>query len=275
MLGPILLIITTLFYAISHSLVKWFGPDVHVVQLAFARFIIGPIVLIPWFFALKKDVKKKLKLIGFRTGFGIIGMLLYFWALTLGQPGKVSLIFQTSSIWTVFLAKYIFKDKLSKSSSLVLVITFLGLAMITGPQFGTISFKADILALLASFMNTGVYISLKSLSKHHEADAIMLANYALSSLILFVPSVISPTPIFTPTIILGLVIISLIGFLGNFMMTIGFKYTRSNIASILMTLTVPWMYLSGILFFNETFTLISGIGTLLVFTSVLYISYKK
>ena len=48
MLGPILLT-TTLCYAVSHSLVKWFGADVHVIQFAFARFIIAPIILIPWF----------------------------------------------------------------------------------------------------------------------------------------------------------------------------------------------------------------------------------
>tara|TARA_A100001011_G_scaffold373167_1_gene432300 strand:- start:115 stop:945 length:831 start_codon:yes stop_codon:yes gene_type:complete len=276
MKGPFLLLLTTIFYAISHSLVKSLGADLHVAQLAFVRFISAPIILIPWFWVMKKQFHlHSWPLLSLRTLFGISGMLLYFWALIIGDPGKVSLIFQTSSIWAILLSSLLFKDKLSRNSLLSIPITFIGLTLITLPEFGNTTLFADSLALIASLLNTGVYLSLKALRQNSSSDAIMLANYSISSVILAIPCFSMSMPVFSPPIIISLLLISTIGFLGNFLMTIGFKYTSASIASVMMTLTVPWMYISGLLFFQETVTLVSLVGAILVFSSVAYISYQR
>ena len=51
-------------------------------------------------------------------------------------------------------------------------------------------------------------------------------------------------------------------------MTLGFKHVPAAIAGNVMLLTVPFMYLSGILFFNETLNLASAVGAIITLFSI-------
>jgi len=279
--GPLSLILSTILFAIAHSAVKYLGGSFSIFQLAFVRFMFAPIILLPFVFLnrLQFDIHNW-RLIGLRTFFGISAMLLYFWALIHGDPGQVSLIFQSSSIWVFIIGWVFYDERRSNSSFLAIPVAFLGLFLVTAPATTGITLS-DVLSLLASFMNAGVFVSLKKLRKTHTAHSILLANYSLSSLVLLAPSFVHPISLpalnttSMMTLAFPLLVVGIFGLIGNWLMTVGFKYSSAGLSGNIMLLTVPWMYLSGLLFFDETLSLRALFGAILVLSAISVMIWKR
>ena len=191
-------------------------------------------------------------------------MLSYFWALKLGDPGKVSLVFQCSSLWVFIISHVLFKETHSWQTKLSIPIAFFGLWLVIRPE-NLLSFDlSDLIATIASLLNAGVLRSLKALRRDHGSYTILLAKYGISSAVVgvwMIPEFTVPSSTFILLLLLGM---GLIGFIGNLCMTIGFKYTSAGVASNLMLLLVPLMYISGILFFGEQVDFLSFIGVAIV-----------
>lgn len=279
--GPFSLILATILFAIAHSAVKYLGDSFSIFQLAFIRFIFAPIFLLPLLYWKKLPFYiHNWKLIGVRTFFGISAMLLYFWSLIQGNPGQVSLIFQSSSIWAFIIGWVWFNERMSKISLASIPVAFIGLYFVTSSAPNTVISLPDALALLASFMNAGVFISLKALRRNHNSHSILLANYSLSSLVLLAPSVIGmgsvhPSALHGLNLWIPLLTVGILGLIGNWLMTVGFKYSAAGLSSTIMLLTVPWMYLSGVLYFGEVLSLRAMLGAILVLASISVMVWRK
>lgn len=258
---------------ISHALAKFLAAFIPVSEIMFVRFIFGPLMIFP--FLLLGKIKFKItrwSLIFWRTFFGITAMFGYMLALKLGDPGKVSLIFQCSSLWVYVLGKLFFGDNPSIQTKYAIPIAFLGLGLVIQPQNLYIIQLPDLISFIASLLNAGVLLSLKELRRDHGSYSILFANYTLSSIVTglwMLPEVIIPHKL---SILGALIAMGFTGFIGNLCMTIGFKYTSASVASNLMLLLIPLMYLVGIIFFQETLDLHSIMGIVVVLASMIVIS---
>ncbi|MDA1354017.1 MAG: DMT family transporter [bacterium] len=267
--GPILLIITTFFYAVSHGLVKHLTGDMHVTQLAFVRFISGPLVLVPfWMMGRFKIRITRWKPMLIRTSFGVSTMLLYFLALKLGEAGRVSLIFQASAIWAMIFGKILFDETPSLQTRWAVPVAFIGLFFVINPSMHFKISLSDTIAIVASLLNAIVFLSLKDLRRDHDTLSIIAVSYSLSALFLVIPMMIYFTPIATTTQWGLLILIGGIGFLGNFLMTVGFKYTATGVSGLILVGLVPMMYAIGIAFFGESPTLDSLFGAAIVIAAL-------
>lgn len=263
--GPALLLFTNFCYMASHTLTKFLSGSIPVSQLMFVRFMFGPLILMP---LLMRGVISfnvtSWRLIILRTFFGVTAMFGYFWALKLGDPGKVSLIFQCSSLWVYILAKLMFKETPSIPTKIGVPVALLGLWIVIRPDHVLSITFPDVLSFFASLLNAGVLLSLKALRQDHDTFTIMLANYGLSSVVTGIWMLPEFTIPHTPAIWGLLFGMGFVGFIGNLTMTMGFKYASATVASNLMLLLIPLMYISGILFFGETLDGVSLLGVVIV-----------
>ena len=132
----------------------------------------------------------------------------------------------------------------------------------------------DLIALLASFFNAGVYLSLKILRKTNDALAIVLTNYSVATLSMIVPiTYVAVMPSSLEWLLLGL--LGLIGLIANILMTIGFKYSPAGISASMALISVPLMTASGLVFFNETLSISNSIGICLVLLSLFIITTRQ
>lgn len=263
--GPSLLIFTNICYVFSHSLAKHLSTLLPVSEIMWARFAFGPLILLPLAFLGILPFKiQRWKMMSARTFFGISAMFLYFLALKYGDAGKASLLFHASSLWTFIIAKQWFNENPSIQTKYLIPISFIGLWLVLRPSHIFDITLSDGFALIASILNAGVNLTLKDLRNDHDSASILLANYGISTLVL---TAVALPNVVIPTGDTGWILIAMgfIGFIGNFAMTIGFKYTLASVSSNLMLLLVPLMYLSGVVFFNETLDILSmcGVGIVL------------
>ncbi|MBE32898.1 hypothetical protein CL647_02040 [bacterium] len=270
--SPLILTTTNLFFVCSFSIVKFLSSTVAIETIMLFRFLAGPVFLIPFFILTKKPIIiKSYSLFIFRIFFGISAMSCLFLSFKYGQIGKSMLIFECSTIWTLILSYIFYKNKPHYISLLTIPFVFIGLYLVLQPQSMTTFNQGDLFALLGSFFNTGVYITLKQLRYSHDTTTIVLICYFFSALIVSIPAIISPPMISLETI--GyLILMCSVGFLGQLGMTLGFKFASAGICSLLMLSIVPLTTLSGILFFGESYQALVWLGLILIFSCLILIS---
>jgi drug/metabolite transporter (DMT)-like permease len=203
-----------------------------------------------------------------RAAFGLSSTFCLFLSFKYGQIGKSMLIFECSAIWTLIYGYFMYKNKAHIYSIWSIPIAFLGIYFILQPENG-IS-MGDFYALLGSILNAGVYLSLKELRKNHNTGTTVLVSYSISGALISIPNIIS-FPSLSINITFLLIIMAIIDLAGQCLMTMGFKYSTAGIASLLMLSIVPLTTFSGLLFFNETFTVITWLGITTIFSALFVI----
>jgi drug/metabolite transporter (DMT)-like permease len=270
--GTLLILLANVFFVGSHSLVKLLSGSLPVTHMMLFRFIAGPLLVLP-FFIYRKELMKihnKPMLIA-RTSFGISAMFLYFLALTNTDIAKATLIFNCSTIWAIILSMLIFKDTPSIQTKWAVPVAFIGLYLVLQPQNLIFISIGDAYALAASLFNAGVVLSLKSLRKTNSTQNVIFFNYALSTLVVLIPTT---THWVSPTTLQWVLLctIGAVGMVGQVCMTEGYKFAPASIAGSVSLIAVPLMTLSGWLFFGQVLDTVSMIGVGLVFLCLVVIT---
>ena len=271
--GPLLLLASMALYTIAHSFVKALSGTLSTSFLMFGRFFMGAMILLPLFILgkAKLEFSKPWLLLG-RIVFGFIAMYGYFLGLQYSDPGKVSLLFQLSIVWSIILAKLIFKEEPSRMTKGAVVTAFIGLYLVVQPQNMIYINFGDAAALVASVFLAGVVLTLKELRRTQGTFSIIMWTYASAALIAVVfggTTFTLPASTLHWSYFLGM---GAVGLIGQVLMTYGYKFTSASIASSLGLATVPMMYVSGILFFGETVSVSAIFGILIVMTSLFFIT---
>ena len=269
---PLILIGANIFFVGSFSLAKLLTKETGIALIMFFRFLAGPIYLIPYSLIKRHPLKmRSWRLLSFRVFCGVSAMSCLFLAFKYGDIGKGTLIFELSIIWTVLIDAILFKKIPHKYSLAVIPIAFLGLVLILNPTtFGSVS-AGDGFALLGSLFNAGVYLSLKRLRDQYDTVTVVFWTYLISSVVVMIPSVSHLRLLTEPSFKL-LILMSSVGFIGQLLMTLGFKFDSAGVSSLFMISIIPLTTLSGILFFNEIYTGVTLLGMGLIFSALIVIA---
>ena len=268
LIAPVILILANVFFVGSFSLAKLLTKDVAVPVIMLFRFIAGPLYLGPYI-AIKNHsiTMTQWPILIIRILCGVTAMSALFFSFKYGDIGKSTLIFELSIIWTVLIELVVFKKRPHIYSLLAIPVVFLGVFIVMNPTQLNIFSKGDLFALIGSIFNAGVYLSLKELRHHHDTVTVVFWTYLLSALILFVPSSVYLIEL-SPLSIIFLLIMCSVGFVGQMLMTLGFKFASAGISSLFMISIIPLTTISGILFFDEVYTITTLIGMGLVFAGL-------
>lgn len=274
-LGPLLIILSQLFYSCSHTIVKGLSPFLSTPQIMFFRFFIGTLLLFPfYYFSRHNSPSSNFKLLIARSFFGVLAMMFYFLSLRYGDAGKASMLFQLSIIWTFLISTFFFKETAHLYSKIALPLSFIGLYLVLKPSHLHTLGLSEFYGILSSLFNIGVVFTLKELRKTNSAMTIVLIFYTFSFLFVSIPAFSTPFPPIT-NLMPFLFLMGLTGVIAQILMTIGFKYSPAWISSALGLIGIPIMYSFGILFFNEVVSISSFIGICIMLLSLIIITKKQ
>lgn len=255
-------------------------------QVVSIRVLFSALVLV--FYLLIKDrqqLKIKLKDIPLFIGTGVGSIIFfnycYFEAIDIiGGASIPALLLYTAPIFVMILSVILFKEKITKKKLISLVMTFLGLALVTG-AFSS-SDKISIFALLLG-LGSGLGYALYSIFGKFLVDkysAITITTYT------FVVATIFSVP-FSGIVQNFDLLISLKGILSALALAVvstvlpfllytkGLYGMEAGKASILATVEPFVATIVGVLFFKETMTSFKIIGMLLVLLAIIILNVNK
>ena len=272
-LGMIFMILHALFMSIDTSLLKLCQKSLNIFQVIFSYNLV--IITLVYFFFKDPIILslKNIKIHFFRSVFGFLGYLLFFFSLRFLPIIDSRIILSTDPIFTSILALYFFKEKINSKKVLGLFFGFLGTVIVLSPNGMSVSLYY-ILPILASIF-FGLFNNFTK--KISEGD--MVGQLFLLSFFCCIYSFIPSNFLWTiPSINDCLLIVSIsISFvLSSFCYFMAYKNAEVSCLMPLHSIGIIFTALIGVIFFKESISTSTFIGaTIIIVGSTLPFLKKK
>lgn len=170
--GIIYSLLTAIFFVTLEPVSKLIAEDVSPYAITFWRFLIGSLILMPP--AISKIKKEKLQITGkdviFFSLLGILCICISMLALQLAvkaadTPSLIAIIFSSNSVFTILLAVFIVKEKITKYKVLAIIFGILGVIACADFSSGTNLISVGIAVLAAVTFSLYTAISQKYTKK--------------------------------------------------------------------------------------------------------------
>lgn len=271
----LLAISATLFGSFMVAGVKLLSDDLHPIIICFYRCLMGLIIITPFvarnnFRALQTD---NMRLQIFRALINIISMICWFSAIGMMHFEKATALGFTTPLFTTVLAVLILGEVIRFHRTAALLLGFIGILIIIRPGYVPFEF-GTILMLIASFSFSFVLIFVKKLSATDSSLTIIFYHLLYMTPVFFILSLF-----YWQTITLDQIIIfSLMGasgLLSHWCLAQAFKMSDTTFVMPLQFTKLIWASLIGLFIFAEQPDIWTWIGGIIIFISVVYITYRE
>ena len=271
----ILAISATMFGALMASCVKYLSNDLHPIIICFYRCVMGLILIMPFMI---KDNFQALKSQNFKLQFSrsminIISMICWFSAIGLMHFEKAAALGFTTPLFTTILAIVLLKEKIRFHRTAALLIGFIGILVIVRPGYVPLELGA-ILLLASAFSFSFILIIVKKLSAIDSSLTIIFYHLLFSTPVFFILSLF-----YWETINLNQLLIFTFmggsGLLSHWCLAQAFKLSDTTFVMPLQFTKLIWASLIGLLIFAEQPDIWTWFGGIIIFLSVVYITYRE
>ena len=270
----VLLTISASFFAVlMEALIKAAQYDSNVYTIGFFRFFFGFLIIFPYLVTKKFNTykTKNLKFYIIRGAFNIPVMILGFGALVYVPLEQFKAMHFLSPIIVVLLSFIIFREQIYRFRIFALIIGFLGMLIIVRP--GYVDFNIGTIMILVSLTFWSFIIILsKFVSKDDSPITMVTYQYTLMTIFAFplaiyfwqMPSLIS---------ILLVFIAAASGTILHLCLGLAYKYADLSVTQPIWFTGLIFGSGFGYFVFNEIPDFWTWIGGIVVFSSVLVITY--
>ena len=270
----VLLTISASFFAVlMEALIKAAQYDSNVYTIGFFRFFFGFLIILPYLVIKKFNTykTKNLKFYIIRGAFNIPVMILGFGALVYVPLEQFKAMHFLSPIIVVLLSFIIFREQIYRFRIFALIIGFLGMLIIVRP--GYVDFNIGTIMILVSLTFWSFIIILsKFVSKDDSPITMVTYQYTLMTIFAFplaiyfwqMPSLIS---------ILLVFIAAASGTILHLCLGLAYKYADLSVTQPIWFTGLIFGSGFGYFVFNEIPDFWTWIGGIVVFSSVLVITY--
>lgn len=262
------------FVAVT-ALVKYMGPRLPPVEMAFLRYLLGLVFLIPAVRSLRQAhlTKRQWGLFGIR---GLVhggGVMLWFYAMVRIPIADVTAMNYLAPVYVTIGAALFLGETLAFRRIMAVLMALVGAVIILRPGFREIS-SGHFAMLGAAVVFGGSYLTAKVM-----ADEVKPA-VVVAMLSIFVTLVLTPFAIMqwvTPTVgdLALLFCVACFAVAGHYTMTLAFAAAPLTVTQPVTFSQLVWAVLVGYLFFDETIDIWVVIGGLVILGSVVFITWRE
>lgn len=273
--GIIAILIASLGFAFMSIFVKLAG-DLPVVQKVIFRNLVSMIVAFIMVTINKESYfgkKENRKTLLVRSGFGIAGMLLFFFSISNLVAADANALNKLSSFFLIGFSFILLKEKISKNQLLAIIIAFLGALLIIKPTF-SLDILPYLTSILAAMFAGAAYTVLRILGNKEKYYTIVLF-FSSFSFIVLLPFVIYQYEPMTNIQLVYLLLTGLGATVGQFGTTIAYKYAPAKEISIFNFSNVVFVTLLAIPILGEIPDYLSIIGYIVIFSASFYMFKHK
>jgi len=269
------MILATLLFSIMHASIKHISSDIHPFEVAFFRNLFGLVVIAPWFikYGIKPLITNRIKLHFLRSVFNVIAMLTFFYALSVSPLAEVASLSFTAPLFATLLAIIFLGEKIGIRRSAAIIIGFIGAAIIVNPDYKTINIGHMCVLISASIWSVSL-IFIKILGKTE--SSVTITSYMV--LFMIPLSAIAASFYWIMPSLNDLLVLAIIGITGTYAQMLLAQALKEEDTVVIMPfdfLKLVWAVLIGYLIFSETPEMNTWIGSIIIFSSTLYVAYRE
>ena len=265
----------TLFGSFMGAGVKLLSDDLHPIIICFWRCLMGLILITP--FVVRNNFKaletKNMRLQIFRAAINILSMICWFSAIGMMHFEKATALGFTTPLFTTVLAVIVLGEIIRFHRTAALILGFIGIMIIIRP--GYMPFDHGILLMLiASFSFSFVLIFVKKLSATDSSLTIIFYHLLYMTPTFFILSLFYWENISLNQLMV-FIFMGASGLLSHWSLAQAFKLSDTTFVMPLQFTKLIWASLIGLFFFSEKPDIWTWVGGIIIFISVVYITYRE
>jgi drug/metabolite transporter (DMT)-like permease len=277
--GIVLILISTVFFCLMSSLVKY-ASDIDPYKTTLFRFIIGLGIL--GTAALFGKVKLNFvhgPLLFLRGLFGGTAILIFFMSVPKLGVGKATVLIYAFPIFGSIFSSIFLKEKIGIVRLIAILAAFIGIYFLAADNGNGFSFldilgKYELLAVFGAMLGGMALVLVKKLHDTDSSYTIYFAQCVIGLWIVVVPANVVPCSIgFSGGLLL--VAIGITATIGQLLSTEAYRYVQVPTGSLLGMLVPVMNYFVGVMLFNEVVSWRSVIGTAAVLGSCVVVLLKS
>jgi drug/metabolite transporter (DMT)-like permease len=273
--GIVFMVVNALCAALMVGSIRHLSDGMHPFEVVFFRNFFGALALLPWFarygVGLLKTQRFGLHLI--RAGTSIVGMLLFFYAVSLAPLAQMTALGFLAPVFATLMAVFFLGENVRVRRMVAMACGFVGAFAIIRPGFETVN--AGALMVVGSSASWALaLIAIKVLSRTDSSVTITAHAAILMAALSLVPAVFvwqwpSPDQLF------WLFFIGILGTLGQLCLAQSFRLADVSTVLPFDFTRMIWVAAIGYLAFSEIPDIWTWIGSLIIFSSTVYIAYRE
>ena len=273
--GILLMCISTLGFAIMHTLIRYASAELHPVQIAFFRNVFGIIVFLP--VLAQSGIHflrtKRIGLHAFRGALNICAMLMFFYALSIVEVARATALAFSAPIFAGILSVVLLGERFHIHRWGAIVAGFVGMLVILRP--GLIPLElGPLLVVVSSLLWATVMIIIKVMSRTESSLAIVAYMNIFLAAYSVVPAVfVWQWPSAEAWGLMAA--IGVTGTLGQLGLSQALAETEPTVVMPFDFLRLIWVAGLGFWVFGEIPDLYVWIGGTIIFASGFYIAWRE
>ena len=207
---------------------------------------------------------------------GGLSVFIFFWSINAIGLGKGTLLSYTYPVFAAIWGVILLGEKVSPRLWMFIAVAFFGFALTSmgrGDVMPTLGLP-ECFAIAGAMLSGLAIVIVRKLRATESTYAIFFSQCVLGFWLMLIPANIVPAAIGIPGgfVLLG---IGVSAALGQLLMTYSFKALSVSQGSVIALITPVVNIAIGVLVFNETLTLLSGLGMFLVLAACTLIAIQK
>lgn len=262
-IGAIFVLAAMFSFSIMSALVKTASAEVSSVQSVFIRGLIGTIWVVSY--AKYKNINlwgHRKRLLAARAISGTIALVMVFYAFTQIPTANAMLLNQAVPIFMVPLAVIFLKEKTSWIHVGLVLIAFLGAALVLKPNFHQFNFPG-FLALFSALFAAIAYLLIRKLNETEHPLTIVFWFVSIST-VAVVPLMWNRFVIPSFWVSVQVLSIGVLGTLGQVLLTLGYKYGEAGRLAVIGSTGAVFCALWDYLLWHHTPDVVTAVGGILV-----------
>lgn len=268
--GILLLLVSAFGFAVMAAFVKLSG-DLPAVQKTFFRNLISTVIAFGFVMYNKEKLfgkKENQIVLLLRSAFGTLGIVFYFYAIDHLVLSDADMLNKLSPLITIIFAAMFLKEKVRPFQILTIIIAFIGTLFIIKPSFSVDTFPY-LVGVLSAVVAAAAYTFLRVLGSREKYYTVVFYFSFFSTVVLLPFLIIFYHPMSLQQLIY-LLLAGLFATLGQFGITLAYKFAPARDISIFFYSTVLYATVISITLFKQTPDMFSFIGYVVILGAMFY-----
>jgi drug/metabolite transporter (DMT)-like permease len=273
--GVLLMFVSTFFFASMHASIRHVSATIHPFEIAFFRSLFALVVVLPWFvrYGLAPLRTQRFGLHAARAVFNVFAMLSFFFALSIAPLSEVTALGFTAPIFATLLAALVLRETVRLRRWTAIGVGFMGVLIILRPGFEQVGL-GQLLVLFSSMIWACALLVIKTLSRTD--SSVTITSYMA---LLMIPLILVPAAFVWQWPdggqLLWLILIGVLGGTGQLCVAEALHQADTALIMPFDFCKLLWITVIAYLAFGEVPDRFTWLGGAVVFTSVLYITYRE
>ncbi len=275
MRGIVLMIASTVLFAMMHVMIRHLSSELHPFQIAFFRNLFGLAVFLPIVLRHGPGLfrTRRLPMHGVRALLNVVAMLSFFYALSVAPLARVTSLSFTAPLFAAILSVVLLGERFRLRRWTAIVVGFIGTLIILRPGVIPID-TGSILTLISAVFWACTMIVIKHLARTESSLTITGYMSLTMSVLSLGPALfvwINPTM----NALVWLMATALTGTLAQIAFAQSLKEAETTAVMPFDFLKLVWVSIFGALIFSEIPDMLTWAGAIIVFASGFYIAWRE